>query len=330
MTTKLEDYNLREPVSKYMRRDFVALNQDASVEQAEKTLRNYNITSEILYLYVTDDQDLLVGVVPIRNIITADPQAKVSTVMVRSPVSVQAGAFVQQACELFSEHRFLALPVVDDSNKILGIVDINLFTDEVVSLAQQRQVDNVFQLIGVHVSLGKTVSSWAGFTNRFPWLLCNITSGIICAFIASRYELLISEVVVLAMFLTVALAMAESVSIQSMTLTLQTMLQRRTSWRRVLLTLRKEIFTSALLGAGSGIVIGFIAFLWKGVFWQGLAVGISICFAVITACLLGVIIPTIIRNLRVDPKIAAGPIVLASADIATLLFYFTTAHWLLG
>jgi magnesium transporter len=160
--------------------------------------------------------------------------------------------------------------------------------------------------------------------------LCNITSGIICAFIASRYELLISEVVVLAMFLTVALAMAESVSIQSMTLTLQTLMNQRTSWRRVLITVRKEIFTSAMLGAGSGILIGFIAFLWKHVFWQGLAVGISICLSVVTACLMGVIIPTIIRNLRVDPKIAAGPIVLASADIVTLLFYFTTAHWLLG
>jgi magnesium transporter len=330
MTTKLEDYNLREPVSKYMRRDFVALNQDASVEQAEKTLRNYNITSEILYLYVTDDQDRLVGVVPIRNLLKAEPDTKISSIMLSSPVSVSASDTVLRACELFSEHRFLALPVVDDAGRITGTVDINLFTTEVVSIAQQRQVDNVFQLIGVHVSLGKTVSSWAGFRNRFPWLLCNITSGIICAFIASRYELLISEVVVLAMFLTVALAMAESVSIQSMTLTLQTMLQHRTSWRRVLLTLRKEIFTSAMLGAGSGILIGFIAFLWKGVFWQGLAVGVSICLAVITACLLGVIIPTLIRNLQVDPKIAAGPIVLASADVVTLLFYFTTAHWLLG
>jgi magnesium transporter len=185
-------------------------------------------------------------------------------------------------------------------------------------------------MIGVHVSLGKTVSSWASFRGRFPWLLCNITSGIICAFIASRYELLISQVVALAMFLTVVLAIAESVSIQSMTLTLQVFLHQQVSWGRVLTAVRKEIFTSALIGAGAGFVVGLTAFIWKDVLSEGLAIGVSIWLAVITACLLGVIIPTVIRNLRVDPKIAAGPIVLASVDIATLLFYFITADLLLG
>ena len=121
--------------------------------------------------------------------------------------------------------------MVDDANRIIGIIDINLFTNEVVSIAQQKQVDNVFQLIGVHISLGKTVSSWASFRGRFPWLLCNIASGIVCAFIAGRYELLISQVVVLAMFLTVVLALAESVSIQSMTPTLQVFLHQKVSWR---------------------------------------------------------------------------------------------------
>jgi magnesium transporter len=313
-----------------MRKDFVVLRQDETVGQVMKSLRTHDGTSEILYLYVADEQDRLVGVVPVRSVLTSDPEAKVSLIMVTSPVSVPATQTVLRACELFSEHRFLALPVVDDENRIVGIVDINLFTDEVVSLAHQRQVNNVFQLIGVHISLGKTVSSWADFRGRFPWLFCNITSGIICAFIASRYELLISEVVVLAMFITVVLALAESVSIQSMTLTLQVFLQQQVSWRRIFTRVRKEILISAMLGAGAGIVVGATAFLWKSNFREGIAVAASICLSVITACLLGVIVPTAIRTLRVDPKVAAGPIVLASVDIATILFYFTTAAWLLG
>jgi magnesium transporter len=314
----------------HMRKDFIALRQDDTVGQAAKLLRNHDVSSEILYLYVTDEQDRLVGVVPVRNMLTSDHQAKVSSIMVASPVSVPAAQTVLRACELFSEHRFLALPVVDDANRILGVVDINLFTDEVVSIAQQRQVDNVFQLIGVHISLERAVSPWADFKGRFPWLLCNITSGIICAFIAGWYELLISEVVVLAMFITVVLALAESVSIQSMTLTLQVFLQRRVSWRRIFAGVKKEILIAAMLGAGAGIVVGATAFFWKGGFLQGIAIAVSIWLSVITACLLGVIVPTAIRTLRVDPKIAAGPIVLASADIATILFYFTTAALLLG
>jgi magnesium transporter len=330
MPAKLSDHNLREPVSAYMRTDFVTLKHDETVSHAIESIRNHASPKDILYLYVTDEHHRLAGVVPIRNVITSDPQAKISSIMVRSPVSVLHSQSVLHACELFAEYRFLALPVVDDDNKILGIVDINLFTDDVVSLSHQRQLDNVFQMIGVHVSIGKKVSSWSDFKGRFPWLFCNISSGILCAFIASRYELLISQLAILAMFITVVLAIAESVSIQSMALTLQVLLQRNVSWRRILMGVRKELLTSVLLGAGSGSVVGLTAYLWKGVFWQGLAIGMGIWFAVITACLLGVIVPTLIRKFHIDPKVAAGPIVLAATDIATLTFYFSTANLILG
>ena len=330
MPAKLSDHNLREPVSAYMRTDFVSLKHDETVAHAINTIRSHASSGDILYLYVTDEQNRLTGVAPVRNLLTSDPQTKISSIMVHSPVSIPSSQPVLFACELFAMHRFLALPVVDDENKILGIVDINLFTDEVVSIAHQEQLENIFQMIGVHVSIGKKVSSWSDFKGRFPWLFCNISSGILCAFIASRYELLISELAILAMFITVVLAIAESVSIQSMALTLQVLLQRNVSWRRILTSVRSELFTAVLLGAGSGFVVGLTAWLWKGAVWQGLAIGLSIWFAVITACLLGVIVPTLIRKFHIDPKVAAGPIVLAATDIATMAFYFSTANLILG
>jgi magnesium transporter len=330
MVSRLDEQNLKEPVSKYMRGDFITLNQDESIAQAEKHLRGVDIKGEILYLYVTNEKDRLVGVVPVRKLITSDPKAKISSIMIHHPVSVSTANTVLHACELFAEHRFLALPVVDDSKKILGIVDINLFTDEIVSITQQRHLDNVFQLIGVHVTMGKKVSTISNFRGRFPWLLCNISSGIICAFIASHFELLISQVAVLAMFITVVLAISESVSIQSMTLTLQVLLHQQTSWRRIFNGIRKEFVTAMMIGAASGIVVGFIAFLWKNSIFQGAAIGVSIFLAVISACLLGVIVPTIIRKMKIDLKVAAGPIVLAATDIATLIFYFFIANLLLS
>ena len=330
MPAKLSDNNLQEPVSAYIRTDFVTLKHNETVAQAAQAIRGHTSPGNILYLYVTDEQNRLTGVVPVRNLLTSDPQAKISSIMVASPVSIPSSQPVLYACELFAMHRFLALPVVDAENKMLGIVDINLFTDEVVSLAHQRELENVFQMIGVHVSIGKKVSPWSDFKGRFPWLFCNITSGIICAFIASRYEMLISRLAILAMFITVVLAIAESVSIQSMTLTLQVLAQRNITWRRILTAVRSELITSVLLGAGAGFVVGLTAYSWKSSVRQGCAIGLSIWFAVITACLLGVIVPTLIRKFRVDPKVAAGPIVLAVADIATLLFYFSIANMLIG
>jgi magnesium transporter len=329
MTIRLKEQNLQEPLSKHIRRDFVTLRQNQTVHNAADSLRKHATAGEILYLYVIDDQSHLVGVVPVRALLTAEPQTQISSIMTPSPISILSTDTVLHACELFTEHRFLALPVVDSENKIVGIVDINLFTDEVLNSDRLRQAGNIFQLIGVHISLGKSVSSWAGFKSRFPWLLCNLSSGLICALIASRYELLISQIAVLAMFITVVLAMAESVSIQAMTLTLQVLLQEQISFRRIIRGIRKEFFISVLIGAVSGIVVGLTAFFWKGNILQGIAVAVSILFAVITACLLGVIVPTAVRTLKVDPKIASGPIVLATADIATLIFYFTIAGWLL-
>jgi magnesium transporter len=330
MTIRLKEQNLQEPVSQNMRKDFVKLRQDETVQHAISSLRKHATAGEILYLYVTDDQSHLVGIVPVRALLTTESKTLISSIMIPSPVSVLESDTVLRACELFSEHRFLALPVVDNDSKIVGIVDINLFTDEVISSSRRQQLKNIFQLIGVHIKLGKSVSTWAGFRSRFPWLLCNLTSGIICAFIANRYEFLLSEIAILAMFITVVLAMAESVSIQSMTLTLQVLLQQKISFLRLLNSIRKEFYIATLIGACSGLVVGATAYIWKGNLIQGLSLAVSILLAVVTACLLGVIVPTVVRALKVDPKIAAGPIVLASADIATLLFYFTTANWLLG
>ena len=330
MTIRLKEQNLQEPVSKHIRKDFIVLRQDETVQRAIASLRKHATAGEILYLYVIDDKSCLVGIVPVRALLTAEPKTQISSIMTPSPISILSTDTVFRACELFTEHHFLALPVVDSENKIIGIVDINLFTDEVVNSARLRQASNVFQLIGVHISLGKSISSWAGFKSRFPWLLCNLSSGLVCAFIASRYEMLISEIAILAMFITVVLAMAESVSIQSMTLTVQVLLQKQVTFRRIITGIRKEFYISTMIGAVSGIVVGSVVFLWKGNLLQGFSIAVSILLAIVTACLLGVLLPTLVRALKVDPKIAAGPIVLATADITTLLFYFTIANWLLG
>jgi magnesium transporter len=168
-----------------------------------------------------------------------------------------------------------------------------------------------------------------GFRNRFPWLLCNIGGGIICAFLAGLYESFLDSVIVLALFIPVVLALAESVSVQSMTITLQSLHGRRVGWRNTLRAVTAEFLTAVLLGSASGLLVGLVALVWKRQPAVAAAIGASICLAIITACLLGILLPTALRAFR-DPKIASGPIVLATADVATLLFYFNLAGLMLG
>ena len=329
MLHKVSTEKMGEPITAYLHTNTVTLRQDQTAAEAMQKFRGMHISDKIVYLYVLGENDRLVGVVPVRRLLGSDPGTTMESIMVTPVVSIPSSSTVLEACEAFLNRRFLALPVVDDEGRLLGVVDLNIFTDDVLTSAHQ-QMDSAFQLVGVHVALGRRVSSWASFKDRFPWLLCNMTSGIICAFIASRFELMLSQVVVLAMFMTVVLALAESVSMQSMTITLQALMGRLTSWRHILMALRKELATSGLLGLGCGAVIGLTILIWRGRGGEAFAVGASIFLSVVTACLLGVAIPTAIHKLRIDPKVAAGPIVLAAADIATILFYLDLAYWILG
>ncbi len=329
MRTKIGADNLADPITAHIHADMVTLRENQTAADAVRAIRRMNISDKIVYLYVLDKNDRLVGVVPVRRLLGSDPGATIESIMVSPVMSAQTSSSVLEACEMLLNHRFLALPVVDADNRLQGVIDLSQFTDEVLTSAQQ-QMDSAFQLIGVHVALGRRVSSWRSFRDRFPWLLCNMASGVICAFIAGRFELLLSQVVLLAMFLTVVLALGESLSMQSMTITLQSLLGRQTGWGQILASARKEFTTSAMLGLGCGGIIGLTAWIWRGQPMPAIAIGGGICLSIITACFLGVAVPTAIHKMRIDPKVAAGPIVLASADIATLLFYFNLGYWLLS
>lgn len=330
MSTKIKSDRLYDPVIKYAGKNIAKLPQNSTAADAMAYLRNQNITDEIVYIYVVDENESLVGVLPLRRLLNAPLGEKLSNIMLDAVVSIPHDATVLDACKMLLQHRFLALPIVDDKGKIQGVIDITIFTDEVSAFAKKSEQDNIFQLIGIHLAHGRRLSLAGSFKDRFPWLLFNIVSGIICAFIASRYELLISQITILAMFITVTLALAESVSMQSMTITLQALSAKKIHWKHLLRTLRLELFVAAVLGLGGGFTVGLLSFIWKRQWASTAAIGLSIFFSMISACLLGIIIPAVVRTLRADPKVASGPIVLSIADIVTLIFYFGLANWLIA
>ena len=318
---------LHDPILKYVQPAGLILSPNDTIAVALERARQLPATQIILYCYVVDDEGRLVGVVPIRRLLTTAPEASIDSVMIHDVVAIPSWATVLVAAEYFVNRRFLAFPVVEDGGKLVGVVDVSLFTDDVLALARQS-FDGIFQIIGVHATEGRT--AWTSYLDRFPWLLCNVGGGLLCAVLASRYETLLDHVVVLALFIPVVLALAESVSIQSVTLTLQNLSDGPVNWRVLFRGFGREFLTALMLGGSCGSLVGLAAFVWKGVAFFGLVLAGAITVAMITACLLGVLMPTALRVAKADPKIAAGPIVLALTDLLTLLFYFNLAGILLG
>jgi magnesium transporter len=319
-----------EPVLSHIRTDFVRVVATDSVGEALARVQCSQPEGRIVYFYVVDEDNRLQGVIPTRRLLLSSPETPVAEIMERKVIVLPSTATLLDACEFFTIHRLLALPVVDGEHRMLGVVDVELYTEEISDVAARRESDDVFQLIGVRLAQVCQASIPAAFRRRFPWLLCNIGGGLACAFLAAMYEQILANVVVLAMFIPIVLALAESVSIQSLTLTLQAHEAGRFQWRKLVSALRREAMISVLLGLSCGSLVGLIAWIWQGRGLVGLCMVVSIAFSVTAAALFGLAVPTALRAIQRDPKTASGPIVLAMTDVATLISYLGLAAALLG
>ena len=323
--------HLQQPVMTVARRDVATLRQDLSVREALEAIRGRELGEKIVYFYVVDAEDRLTGVLPTRRLLTGALDARLRDIMVARAVAIPQTATLLEACEAFVLHKFLAFPVVDEQRRIVGVVDVSFFTQEVFDMSgeQEESPEHVFEAIGFHVAQVRDASALRAFRFRFPWLLATIGSGTLCALLAGRFELTLAKSLVLTFFLTMVLGLGESVSIQSMTVAIQALRATQPTLRWYVRAFRREAATALLLGVACGTVVGIIVWLWRGAALAGVSVGASLLLALCTASLFGLGIPAGLHALKLDPKIAAGPVTLAFTDVFTLLFYFGMAAWLL-
>jgi magnesium transporter len=187
----------------------------------------------------------------------------------------------------------------------------------------------MFETLGFHITQLRGASPFKAFRLRFPWLLATVASGTTGAILAGLFEATLARAIILSFFLALVLALAESVSIQSMTLTLQALRAAPPTWKWFWNNARRESITAIFIGLGCGGLVFAIAWLWRG---KALAAGViaaTIIGGTVIAAIAGLVVPSVLHALKLDPKIAAGPITLALADVLTLTLYFSLATWLL-
>ncbi len=329
MTERTGAEYLCQQISTVARQDAVALRKDLTIQQAFEEIRAHGLGERIVYFYVVNDDHRLVGVIPTRRLFTASSEQRLCDIMITEVLTIPESATILDAHEMMARHKLLALPVVDPQNHLLGVVDVGMFLDEDLDVAERERVEEVFENIGFRVSQLRDASPFKAFRFRFPWLLASIGSGTICAVLASVYELTLAKSLVLAFFLTVVLGLSESVSMQSMTVAIHALRRSLPTLRWYAGAIRREVGTAFMLGAACGLTVGSVAWLWRGEGWAALAIGGGIASSICAAALFGLSVPTLLHTLRLDPKIAAGPVTLAITDMCTVLLYFSLAAVLL-
>jgi magnesium transporter len=328
MTT---DY-LNEPVGALAEKDFTALAQNLTVNGALAQIRLHGAAQQIIYFYVVDAEQRLVGVLPTRRLLLAAPDARLQDIMIDRIVTIPETATVLEACEMFVMHKFLAFPVVTADRRLVGVINVAMFsqfTEEALGMTERAHVEEVFERIGFHVAEVQSASAVKAFRLRMPWLAATLGGGICCALVSGCYETTLTTRIILAFFLTLVLGLSESVSAQSVTVTVETLRGRTPNRVWFLRAFRKEALSALMLGGTCGLVVSMIAWLWRGHAATALVIGGSITVSMVVACLIGLTVPAVLHRLKLDPKIAAGPVSLAMADICTLLIYLTTASFAL-
>jgi magnesium transporter len=330
MTARPVKDRLNDPITRHLRTDFTRLFVGQTVGEALEWLRVNPPAGRIIYFYVVGDGGRLEGVVPTRRLVLSPPDTRLTAIMVHPVIAVPAAATVLEACEFFIQHRLLALPVVDETGVLLGQVDVELYTEEMSLIDQAEQAgsnEDLFQLIGVHLTEARLTSPVSAFRGRFPWLLCNVAGGLLAAFLSGLYADVL-EVVAVALFIPVVLALAESVAIQSVSLALEALRGQPPTWATVLPRLRRELVTGGMIGTACGAIVGGVALVWLGEGRVAASLLGGIAGGVAGAAGLGLAIPSVLRLLKRDPHVAAGPVALVGADTISLLLYYNLARWL--
>ncbi|HEY2139597.1 MAG TPA: magnesium transporter [Chthoniobacterales bacterium] len=333
---KIPDFN--SSIVEHARKDFPLLDAGMNVAQALDRIRREGVGERVIYFFAIDADERLVGVLPTRRLLTAPLETRLEEIMVRRVVAIPASATVLEACEFFVLYKFFAFPVVDSKRRVIGVVDVSLFAEEMLEMGERdderRSValvaDDVFEALGFRLAQVRGASPWRVFRYRFPWLLATVAAGTACALLAGLFETTLAGSLVIAFFLTMVLGLNESVSMQSMTLTIQALRANTLTRRWFLHNLRREIVTAVLLGLACGVLVGAIVWIWRQDAKGAVVIGGSIAVSLVTACLFGFSVPSFLHWMKLDPKIAAGPVTLAATDFCALAFYFSLAWLVLG
>src|SRR5437879_2228380 len=333
VAARIPDFDV--PVVEHARKDFPLLDAKITIGEALERIRREGVGERVIYFYAVDEEKRLVGVVPTRRLLTAPLETALREVMVRRVVAVPAKATVLDACEFFVLYKFLAFPVVDEQRRVVGIIDANLFAQEILEAGESEDQYRVpvgpefFEALGFRLEQIRGVSAWRAFRFRFPWLLVTVTGGTVSAILAGFFEATLAGSLIIAFFLTMVLGLTESVSMQTMSVTIHALRSVSVTRDWLASAFRRELTTAVLLGVSCGFVVCVIAWAWRHDLRAATVIGGSIALSLVTACALGLAVPSLLHWFKLDPKIAAGPVTLVLADFIALAIYFTSASLVL-
>jgi magnesium transporter len=308
-----------------MTTEYISLPADIPVEDAISRLREIAPEAEtIYYVYVVDEEGHLIGVLSLRDLIASSDGTLLKNIMRRNVISVNAELDQEEVARVVSKYDLLAVPVVDDQERLLGIITV----DDVIDVLEQEATEDIYRLAGASEVEGMELTE-APVSKvvrlRLPWLLISMVGGIISGSVIGVYRNTLEAIVMLAVFIPVIMGMGGNVGTQSSTIFVRGLATGEIDRSEVWPYFFREIRIGLAMGIICGTLISITAYIWQGNPYLGLVVGISMLITITVATLIGTLVPLLLNKINIDPAITAGPFVTTIKDFTGLIIYFIIA-----
>ncbi|MFC4320867.1 magnesium transporter [Litchfieldia salsa] len=311
-----------ETAGRLMTNRFVWIPHYFTVRETVNKLKSFAEFSETInYLYVIDDEKKLVGVVSYREIILAEETEKIEDIMFNRVVSVTADTDQEDVARFIERYDFLAIPVVEENNVLVGIVTV----DDIIDVVIREANEDIEKLSASGKSIDFDTPAFIAAYRRLPWLILLLFIGVISGTIISSFEDTLSQVVALAFFMPMIAGMTGNTGTQSLAVVVRGLISRDMDKQVVIKLIWREFKVSLIIGITCAILIFFIALIWRQDPTLGIVVGSSLFITLIIGTMAGTIIPLTLYKFDIDPAVASGPLITTLNDILSLLIYFGIA-----
>jgi len=312
-----------------MTTDFISLPEDIPVEEAIIRLREVAPEAEIIYyVYIVDTQTKLSGVISLRDLIAAQDGTLLKEIMYRNVISVPANMDQEEVARVVARYDLLAVPVVDEEQRLLGIITV----DDILDVIEEEATEDIYRLAGTGEVEGVNILDASVFSlagKRLPWLLICLLGGLLSGSVIGAFEATLQSIVILAVFIPVIMDMGGNVGTQSSTIFVRGLATGEIEPKDVWSYFFREVKVGLTMGLTNGIIIALATLFWQGIPVLGLIVGLAMFFTITLAALIGILVPIIFNHYGIDPAISAGPFVTTIKDVTGLLIYFYTASMFL-
>lgn len=305
-----------------MTTEYVSIVANQTVRSAMYVLKNEaDVAETIYYVYVVNNEDQLVGVISLRDLIISDDDTMISDVMSERVISVHVGDDQEDVAQTFRDYDFLALPVTDYDDHLLGIVTV----DDIIDVIDDEAASDYSGLAGVNVE-EVSENPVKAASKRLPWLITLLFLGMSTATLISHYESLVSEASILAVFISLITGTAGNAGTQSLAVAVRRLAisDATTGFAKLIIS---EVLTGLVTGAVTGLTIFIVVGVWKHSFVLGFVIGMAMMGAITVANLAGSLIPMLMDKLGFDPAVASGPFITTLSDLTSVLIYFNIASF---